>query len=179
MASPEATGGAGGTYESRAAAIALSRLLRGDRIEGLGLPIVRVRLQQRFAGLLFDDIVVEGTDPSGSTRVVEFQAKRQISPAKSDDEFVETVGRCLESINSDSGGRIAAGRHRFGIVAKPSTALHDLARVTEGGHVPAQVDHVEHQLVGQVLLAAPHHEPAAGRVHVHRNIGATLSSQRV
>jgi len=131
VASPEATGSAGGTYESRAAAIALCRLLRGDRIAGLGLPIARVRLQQRFAGLLLDDIVVEGTDPSGSTRVVEFQAKRQISPAKSDVEFVETVGRCLESVNSDTGGHIAAGRHRFGIIAKPSTALHDLARVTE------------------------------------------------
>lgn len=45
VASPEATGGAGGNFEARVGAIVLARLVRGDRVEGSGLPIQRVRLQ--------------------------------------------------------------------------------------------------------------------------------------
>lgn len=129
--SPESTGGAGGSYEARVGAIALARLLRGDRIEGLGLPIVRVSLQQHYAGSMLDDVVVEGVDTLGRTRVIEYQAKRRVSPAPSDDDFVETIKRCLEEIRLEGdNGEIALGRKRFGLVSNPSGPLSDLARIT-------------------------------------------------
>ncbi len=57
--SPEATGGSGMTFEARVGAIALGRLLRGDRVPGLNLAPSRVRLQQRVAGAVLDDIVLD------------------------------------------------------------------------------------------------------------------------
>jgi len=136
--SPEATGGAGGTVESRVAAIVLARLLRGDRVPGLALAPTRVRLQQLVAGALLDDIVIDATEPSGAERTIEYQSKRQLSPGKGNDDFVDIVERCLVAIESDSAGAdlgaVTAGRRRFGIVSHPSTALADLRRVTDIAH---------------------------------------------
>ena len=61
----EATGGAGNTFEARVGGIALERLLRGDRVPGLNLAPSRVRLQQRVAGAVLDDIVLDADDPLG------------------------------------------------------------------------------------------------------------------
>jgi hypothetical protein len=132
IASPEATGGAGTNYESRFAGVVLARLLRGDHVDGLGLPLQRVQFQGRFAGHLLDDIVAEGTDALGRTRIIEYQAKRTLSPAPSDDEFKETVARCIEALQGDGeDGEIDRRLRRFGLVANPSRPLTDLSRVTD------------------------------------------------
>jgi hypothetical protein len=133
--SPQATGGAGGTVEARVTAILLARLLRGDRVPGLALAPTRVRLQQTVAGALLDDIVIDATEPSAAVRTIEYQSKRQLSPGKGNDDFVDIVERCLVAIDGDSAGddagAVAAGRRRFGIASHPSTALADLRRVTD------------------------------------------------
>jgi hypothetical protein len=132
IASPEATGGAGVNFEARFAGVVLARLLRGDHVEGLGLPVERVQFQRRFAGHLLDDVVAEGTDALGRLRIIEYQAKRRLSPAPSDDEFKETVARCIQAVQADGDdGEIARQLRRFGLVANPSGPLADLSRVTE------------------------------------------------
>lgn len=129
--SPEATGGAGGNFEARVGAIVLSRLLRGDCVEGLEQPFQRVGFQERYAGHMLDDLVVEGRDTLGNLRVIEYQAKRRVSPAPSDGEFVETILRCLEAIRDEAaGGDVERQRRRFGLVSTASVALNDLKRVT-------------------------------------------------
>jgi hypothetical protein len=81
---------------------------------------------------MLDDVVVEGDDAAGARRVLEYQAKRRVSPAPSDDEFVETIKRCLEAIRAEGeDGAIALRRMRFGLVSHPSGPLGDLARVTD------------------------------------------------
>lgn len=139
--SPEATGGAGGTVESRVTAIVLARLLRGDRVPGLALAPERVRLQQLVTGALLDDIVIDATDQAGAGRTIEYQSKRQLSPGKGNADFVDVIKRCLQAVAADAqgstdvdghgAGAVAAGRRRFGIVSHPSVALADLARVTD------------------------------------------------
>ncbi len=122
--SPEATGGSGPTFEARVGAIALARLLRGDRVPGLNLPLSRVRLQQRVAGAVLDDIVLDADEPLGGTRTVEYEVKRRISPTPSNADFVETIRRCLTETGAEERGSPAApvwsGRRRFGIVSRPS-----------------------------------------------------------
>jgi hypothetical protein len=99
--SPEATGGSGHTFEARVGAIALGRLLRGDRVPGLNLPPSRVRLQQRVAGAVLDDIVLDADEPLGGTRTVEYQVKRRISPAPGNADFVEIIRRWLTEIGAE------------------------------------------------------------------------------
>jgi len=65
VASPEATGGAVVAFEARVGAIALSRLLRGDRVPRLDRSPKRVRLQQLMAGAVLDDVVFDADDPRG------------------------------------------------------------------------------------------------------------------
>ncbi len=133
--SPEATGGAGGAFENRVGAIALARLLRGDRLPGLGIPPERVRLQQRVSGAVLDDIVAAGTEPGGAERTIEYQIKRQLSPAPGSEDFAEIVQHVLTAIDADGTGpeqgALASGRQRFGVAARPSGALADLHRVTQ------------------------------------------------
>ncbi len=99
--SPEATGGSGSTFEARVGAIALGRLLRGDRVLGLNLAPSRVRLQQRVAGAVLDDIVLDADEPLGGTRTAEYQVKRRISPAPGNADFVEVIRRCLTEIGAE------------------------------------------------------------------------------
>ena len=101
VASAESTGGAGTNFEARVGAIALVRMLLGDRVAGLDFPIERVLLQSRFAGHLIDDITIFGTDHYGAERVVDYQSKRSIDPVPSDKEFAETIGRCLQTIQAE------------------------------------------------------------------------------
>lgn len=126
--SPAATGGAGTTFEARVGAIALSRLLRGDRFAGIDGPAVRVRLQQRVAGHQLDDVVIDGEDPRGGSQSIEYQVKRTMSIVASDVEFVDIINRCLAALDADD-GEISGGRRRFGIATRPSPALGELDRV--------------------------------------------------
>lgn len=135
MPPPEGTGGAGGTFEGRVGAIALAGLLRGDRLSGLGVAPTRVRLQQRVAGALLDDVVIGGLEPGGARRTIEYQIKHQFTPAPGNHEFVEIVAHVLTALGADGAGpdagAIVDGRRRFGVAARPSTALADFARATE------------------------------------------------
>ncbi len=131
VVSPESTGGAGFNYETGLGAIALSRLLMGDRVEGLEVPVRRVKLQAQHAGHPLDDVVVEGIGPAGETRVIEFQAKRTLSPAPSDDGFTETVSRCCAAVQGEGhDGPILRRQRRFGLATRSTGPLTDLVRVT-------------------------------------------------
>lgn len=134
VSSPEATAGSGTTFESRVAAIALARLLSGDRLPGLDVPVVAVRLQQRVAGALLDDIVVSGLETGGTVRTIEYQIKRSLSPAPGNQEFVEIIGQILDVVQKNGDGLAATavdrGLRRFGVAARPSGSLKHLARVT-------------------------------------------------
>ncbi|MCW6003770.1 hypothetical protein K1W54_04135 [Micromonospora sp. CPCC 205371] len=127
--SPEATGGAGPSFEIRTFAVALARLLRGDRIPGLDAPPTRVRLQQRVAGAVLDDVVLECADRRGGIQSIEYQVKRRIRPTDGDPEFVEIVRRCLGELRTTP-ALFEERRRRFGIAATPSAPLRDLHRVT-------------------------------------------------
>jgi hypothetical protein len=132
VSSPEATGGAGGRFETRVAAICLSRLLRGDRDAGLGAPVEKVGLQQRAMGAVLDDVTLEATTPLGIERSIEYQVKRRISPAPSDSDFVEVIGQCIDAVEVDAtDGPLSRGARRLGLVSTPSGPLADLARVTD------------------------------------------------
>lgn len=126
--SPEATGGAGVSFEARVGGIALSRLLRGDRVAGLDSPPERVRLQQRVAGAVLDDIVLDGADPRGGTQTIEYQVKRSISITGADADFCDVVQRCLTEIQRDP-DPVRGDRRRFGIASRPTPALAQLDRV--------------------------------------------------
>ncbi len=126
--SPEATGGAGVFFEARVGGIALSRLLRGDRVAGLDTPPTRVRLQQRVADAVLDDIVLDAADPRGGTQTIEYQVKRSISITEADANFCDVIQRCMDQLDSDP-DPINDDRRRFGIASRPSPALAQLDRV--------------------------------------------------
>lgn len=129
--SPEATGGAGVFFEARVGGIALSRLLRGDRVAGLDTPPARVRLQQRVADAVLDDIVLDAADPRGGTQTIEYQVKRSISITEADANFCDVIQRCMDQLDSDP-DPINDDRRRFGIASRPSPALAQLDRVVRG-----------------------------------------------
>ena len=112
VASAESTGGAGTNFEARVAAIVLARMLLGDRVAGLDFPIERVLLQSRFAEHLIDDITIFGTDHYGAERVIDYQSKRSIDPIPSDEEFEETIRRCLQTIGAARPTRQSGRRQR-------------------------------------------------------------------
>ena len=126
--SPEATGGAGVSFEARVGGIALSRLLRGDRVAGLDTPPTRVRLQQRVAGAVLDDIVLDAEDPRGGTQTIEYQVKRSISITGADADSCDVAQQCPDQLDSDP-DPINKDRRRFGIASRPTPALAQLDRV--------------------------------------------------
>ena len=126
--SPEATGGAGVSFEMRVGAIALTRLLRGDRVVGLDTPPIRVRLQQRVASAVLDDIVIDAADPRGGLQVVECQVKRTMSIAAGDEDFIDVVGRVVGELKTDP-VPIDGGRKRFCLATRPTPAIRQLDRV--------------------------------------------------
>lgn len=85
-ASPEARGGTGVAFEARVGAMALSRLLRGDRVPGLDRPPKRIRLQQLMAGAVLDDVVFDADDRRGGDQTIEYQRPtRRPAPPMIDD----------------------------------------------------------------------------------------------
>lgn len=130
VVSPESTGGAGGSFETRVAAIGLARMLRGDHIPGLAAPPVLVRLQQKFADAVLDDIVFDTEKSSGTLQSIEYEVKRSLSVTPKDPEFVGIVGRCFAEVITEDGS-IASGHRRFGIASRETPNLVDLKWVTE------------------------------------------------
>ncbi len=98
-------------------------------MEALDGAIRRVRFQQRAAGAVLDDLVVDGDDPRHGSQWVECQVKRRLSPAAGDSDFVEIIRRCACELERDP-EPIQDGRRRFGIAAAPSGALLELTWLT-------------------------------------------------
>jgi hypothetical protein len=130
-ASPLSTGGAGTIFEYRVAAIVLAALLRGDRIEGLDLPVTRVGLQQRIAGHQLDDVVAYAEAGDGTPPLtVEIQVKRRVAPVSSNAEWRSVILQCLAALDSDPDG-ISDRYHRLGLAADgPVTQLEQLRDLT-------------------------------------------------
>ena len=91
-------------FEYRVAAVVLTALLRGDRVEGLTVPVTAVRLQQSNFGYPLDDLVVRASSLDGRPLTVEFQIKRTIEPNRRDDEWRSFVHQCLQAVETDRGG---------------------------------------------------------------------------
>lgn len=127
--STEATGGAGGTFESRFAALALTRMLLGDRVPGLDGPPARVRLQQAYAGAPLDDVVLDADTPVVGTQTIEYQVKRTFSPIASDTDFVDVVGRCHAEVQADLAS-LTSGARRFGLATRGTNQVKELDRLT-------------------------------------------------
>lgn len=104
VASPLSTGGAGTIYEYRVAAVVLARLLRGDRVIGLEVPVTEVRLQQRIAGSFLDDVIAVTDHPGAPRLQVDIQVKRAVDPIPSDKEWQSVVGECLAALAADPDG---------------------------------------------------------------------------
>lgn len=103
-ASPLSTGGAGTIYEYRVAAVVLARLLRGDRVIGLEVPVTEVRLQQRIAGSFLDDVIAVTDHPGAPRLQVDIQVKRAVDPIPSDKEWQSVVRECLAALAADPDG---------------------------------------------------------------------------
>ena len=131
MSSPLSTGGAGTIFEYRVAAVVLAALLRGDRVEGLTVPVTGVRLQQSHFGYTLDDLVVRASSPGGEPLVLEFQVKRTIQPSLHDDEWRSFVRQCLQAVEGDRDG-LTQGRHQLGLAAAaPLSQLTKLRELTK------------------------------------------------
>ncbi len=123
------TGGEGTLLEYRVAAYALTALLCHASWTGFPAPVESVRLQQRPFGRSLDDISVQGH--VGDIEIVtEYQVKRTVSIAPSNQVFVDVVGQCLGALDHDE-DNIARGHHQLGLVASGVVAhLTQLRQVT-------------------------------------------------
>jgi hypothetical protein len=138
-ASPLSTGGAGTIFEYRVAAVVLAALLRGDRVEGLDLPVTRVGLQQRIAGHQLDDVVASAEGGDGTPLTVEIQVKRRVAPLSSNAEWRSVIVQCLAALDSDPEG-IRDRYHRLGVAADgPVRQLEQLRELTSWARAQTSV----------------------------------------
>lgn len=135
VASPLSTGGAGTIYEYRVAAVVLAKLLRGDRVVGLEVPVTEVRLQQRIAGSYLDDVIAVADHPGAVRLQVDIQVKRAVDPVPSDEEWKSVVGECLAALAADPDGVRNRG-HLLAVAARAHAGhleeVAELARWTRG-----------------------------------------------
>lgn len=130
VASPLSTGGAGTIYEYRVAALVLAALLRGDRPEGLDVPVTEVRLQQRIAGSYLDDVIAIADHPGKARLQVEFQVKRSIEAVPSNEEWQSVVGQCMQTLEADR-QRVCDRQHLLGLAARANVGhLEELRELT-------------------------------------------------
>jgi hypothetical protein len=131
LSSPLATGGAGVIFEYRLAAIMFSRLLRGGHVPiGIQLPIVRVALQQRTNGSIFDDIVLE-TGDHGRAPSIEIQVKRSLRVTGSDPEFIKVMSEAIDVCQTRR-EELSDGLLLMGLAARESgSELRELGELTE------------------------------------------------
>ncbi|MFG1918239.1 ATP-binding protein [Micromonospora sp. NPDC048898] len=127
--SPYASGGGGTIFEYDVAAVLLGMLLRGAHAPGMHLPIVRVALQQRATGHPLDDIVVFGGRGQDAPRI-EFQVKSRINPVPADKEFISFVEAALISLDEQASA-FAIGMIKVGLIARPTNALDELAKLCQ------------------------------------------------
>jgi HEAT repeats len=131
LASPFSTGGGGETFEKLAGACILAALLAQEELPGLDLPVTKVRFQQRYAGHLLDDIVVEGAS-AGARRTLEIQVRHRPRLVASDPKFVELVAVLLGTMRENPTA-ILNGTRRLGLLVDMGTpgwkSLHELTRL--------------------------------------------------
>ena len=135
-ASPQATGGAGNSFEHRVQAYYLLLLINGHPT-GLGLgPLVQIQFQGQMSGLATDDIIC--THQLGDTRTrVYMQCKITLHARASDSAFCKALtgawGDFAGGSDSD-GGSFTRGVDRLVLVYDPATSsesMKDAAHVTE------------------------------------------------
>jgi hypothetical protein len=131
LASPFSTGGGGETFEKLAGACALAALLAREELPGLDLPVTKVRFQQRSAGHLLDDIVIDGAS-RGVRRTLEIQARHRPRLTASDPSFVELVAVFLRAMRDNRAAMLNDTR-RLGLLVELGTpgsqSLHQLTRL--------------------------------------------------
>jgi len=131
LASPFSTGGGGEGFEKLAGACALAALLAREEVPGLDLPVTKVRFQQRYAGHLLDDIVIDGAS-MGVRRTLEIQARHRPRLTASDPKFVELVAVFLRAMRDNRAAMLNDTR-RLGLLLELGTpgskSLHQLARL--------------------------------------------------
>jgi hypothetical protein len=135
VASPLSTGGAGTIYEYRVAAVVLAKLLRGDRVIGLEVPVTEVRLQQRIAGSYLDDVIAMADHPGVPRLQVDIQVKRAVDPIPSDKEWQSVVRECLSALAADPAG-VRNREHLLAVAARAHAGhleeVAELARWARG-----------------------------------------------
>ena len=130
VASPLSTGGAGTIYEYRVAAVVLAKLLRGDRVIGLEVPVTEVRLQQRIAVSHLDDVIAVADHPGAARLQVDIQVKRAVDPVPSDEEWKSVVGECLAALAADPDG-VRNRDHLLAVAARAHAGhLEEVAELT-------------------------------------------------
>jgi hypothetical protein len=139
LAPPFSTGGGGEGFEKLAGACALAALLAWEEIPGLDLPATKVRFQQRYAGHLLDDIVIDGAS-RGVRRTLEIQARHRPRLIASDAKFVELVAVFLRAMR-DNPTAMRNDTRRLGLLLDPGTSgwksLHQLTRLAWAHSDPA------------------------------------------
>jgi DNA-binding NtrC family response regulator len=99
-------------------AIVLGALLRGDRVEGLEVPVTEVGLQQRIAGSHLDDVIAVAEHAGAVELQVDFQVKRAVDPVPSDTEWQSVIAEyiaALEAALRANDGNKAAAASQLGI----------------------------------------------------------------
>jgi hypothetical protein len=131
LASPFSTGGGGESFEKLAGACTLAALLAREEVPGLDLPVTKVRFQQRYAGHLLDDIVIDGAS-RGVRRTLEIQARHCPRLTASDPKFVELVAVFLRAMRDNRAAMLNDTR-RLGLLLELGTpgskSLHQVARL--------------------------------------------------
>jgi hypothetical protein len=139
LAPPFSTGGGGETFEKLAGACALAALLAREELPGLDLPVTKVRFQQRYAGHLLDDIVIDGAS-RGVRRTLEIQARHRPRLTASDPKFVELVAVLLRAMRDNRAAMLNDTR-RLGLLLELGTpgskSLHQLTRLAWANSDPA------------------------------------------
>lgn len=79
IASPEATGGIGTSYEHAAVAAYLSALLTHSRAPACPGVVTSVAVQQKASGRPLDDVVIEWKDDAGRLGTLDLQLKRRLT----------------------------------------------------------------------------------------------------
>lgn len=137
--SPFSTGGGGYEYERMVGAVYLAAMIRGSHVPGVDGAVTRVRFQQRGAGHLLDDLVVE-FDGDGASHSLSLQVKHGLRVGTSQ-AFKDLIADCWKMYTGQGGGVFDPSSDRLGIVVPHvSTSANDhclpvleLARSSEDG----------------------------------------------
>lgn len=176
MASPLSTGGAGTIYEYRVAAIVLAALLRGDRVEGLEVPVTEVRLQQRIAGSYLDDVIAVAEHGGAVALQVDFQVKRTVDPVPSDTEWQSVMAECIAALAADPDG-VRRRDHLLGLAARAHAGhLAELAELTRWARAHDDVD--SFTTVITAASGAPNEKVRNRWQHLQTTVKSVLTEQR-